>query len=428
MSASLPGRPAQNPKPARNPISRKQIEIVASRSVAIGSIVFAAQSALALLGEINDDTPIWTYTIVGALIVSLLLSLVCSLIVRFVRGSQGIVALVFALALITWPLQVVHAAPSTGSQWLYGLLNVGTSTAVVAFSSRLSAAYLFIVPSIYGIIRITPAGGAEPPADAILASIYSMILGGAVVVVITMLRQTATNVDIAQSAALDRYGRAVRQHATEIERVQVDSIVHDSVLTTLISAARAYTPEAKKLAAVMAGNAIGYLHEAALVQPDDGSTVRLRATAQRIADAAAELARPFRVTVTEVGPRSIPVSVGESIASAAQQAMFNSVQHGGDSPRIRRWVTIKGVRPGGIEIEIGDSGVGFAADSVPTERLGVRVSIIERVTNAGGVARIASSPGHGTIVSLRWPAPKSVRDAQERAQRANEVESVEVTK
>ena len=103
----------------------------------------------------------------------------------------------------------------------------------------------------------------------------------------------------------------------------------------------------------------------------------------------------------------MPVSVGEAIASAAQQAMFNSVQHAGDSPRIRRWVTIKGVRPGGIDVEIGDNGAGFAADAVPTERLGVRVSIIERIANAGGIARIASSPGNGTIVSLRWPAPKS---------------------
>ena len=412
MSASLSGRFAQNAKPARNPVSRKQIEIVASRSVAVGSIVFAAQTALAFLPQIGDETSLWTITIVGALVVSLLLSLVCSLIVRFVRGSQGIVALVFVIALITWPLAVVHPAASSGSEWLYNLLNVGTSTATVAFSSRQSAAYLFIVPSIYGIIRMTPAGGGEPPADAILASVYAMILGGAVVVVITMLRQTASNVDLAQSAALDRYGHAVRQHATEIERVQVDSIVHDSVLTTLISAARAYTPEAKKLAAVMAGNAIGYLHDAALVQPDDGSTVRLRAIAQRISDAAAELAQPFKVTISEVGTRSIPVNVGESIASAAQQAMFNSVQHAGDEPRIRRWVTIKGIRPGGIEIEIGDNGVGFAADTVPTERLGVRVSILERVANAGGTARITSSPGHGTIVSLRWPAPKAATDEE----------------
>jgi signal transduction histidine kinase len=248
---------------------------------------------------------------------------------------------------------------------------------------------------------------------AVLDSIYSMILGGAVVIVIVMLRQTATNVDVAQSGALERYSHAVRQHATEVERVQVDSIVHDSVLTTFISAARAYTPEAKKLAATMAGNAIGHLRDAALVQPDDGSTVRLRAVAQRVADAAQEMAKPFKVTTGEIGARSLPVSVGEALASAAQQAMINSVQHAGDSPRIRRWVTIKGVRPGGLEVEVGDTGAGFSSDSVPTERLGVRVSIIERVANAGGIARIASSPGQGTIISIRWPAPKAAGDATE---------------
>jgi hypothetical protein len=236
--------------------------------------------------------------------------------------------------------------------------------------------------------------------------VYSIILGGAVVVLITMLRQTATNVDIAQSAALERYGHAVRHHATEVERVQVDSIVHDSVLTTLISAARAYTPEGMELAAVMAGNAIGYLRDAALVQPDDGSTVRLRVVSQRIVDAAAGMARPFQLRNTEVGPRSVPAAVGEAIVSAATQAMVNSVQHAGDGPRIRRWVAIKPFRPGGIEVEVGDSGAGFDAQSVPTERLGVRVSIIERIGNAGGIARIVSSPHRGAVVTVQWPAPK----------------------
>jgi signal transduction histidine kinase len=187
----------------------------------------------------------------------------------------------------------------------------------------------------------------------------------------------------------------------------VDSIVHDSVLTTLISAARAYTPESMKLAAVMAGNAIGYLHDAAMVQPDDGSTVRLRAISERIIEAAAGMSRPVKATSTDVGPRSMPVSGGEAIASAALQAMYNSVQHAGDSPRIKRTVTIRGIRPGGIEVEIRDNGAGFSADAVPAERLGVRVSIIERVANAGGVARVDSSPGKGTVVNLRWPAPRS---------------------
>jgi signal transduction histidine kinase len=406
MSSNSAPRSAAAPKQARNPVSRKQVEIVLSRSVAAGSLVFAAQTASPLLAQAHESNPVWLLAAVIAIVASLLLALGCSIAVRQVRIAHGVAALVFAAALVSWPFAVVIPHAATDNQWLYYLLTVGTSTAAIAFSTRWAAIYLFVVPSIYGIVRMTPPGGGEPVPSAILDSVYSIILGGAVVVLITMLRQTATNVDIAQSAALERYGHAVRHHATEVERVQVDSIVHDSVLTTLISAARAYTPEGMELAAVMAGNAIGYLRDAALVQPDDGSTVRLRAVAQRISDAAAGMARPIQLRSTEVGPRSVPAAVGEAIVSAATQAMVNSIQHAGDSARIKRWVAIKAMRPGGIEVEVGDTGAGFDTQSVPTERLGVRVSIIERVGNAGGLARIVSSPGHGTTVTVQWPAAK----------------------
>jgi hypothetical protein len=407
MPSKTAPRSAPAQKQARNPVSRKQVEIVLSRSVAAGSLVFAAQTVSPLLSQYKESNHTWLMITGIAIVATLVLALVCSILVRYVRSSQGLVALVFVGALVTWPFDVVTPHSPTDNQWLYYLLTVGTSTAAIAFPTRWSAAYLFIVPSIYGIVRMTPPGGGEPVPEAILDSVYSIILGGAVVVLITMLRQTATNVDVAQSAALERYGHAVRHHATEVERVQVDSIVHDSVLTTLLSAARAYSPEAKALASVMAGNAIGYLHDAALVQPDDGSTVRLRAVAQRISDAATSLARPFQVRAVDVGPRSIPASVGEAIVAAATQAMVNSVQHAGESPRVKRWVAIKGLRPGGIQVEIGDNGAGFDAESIPTERLGLRVSIVERVGNAGGLAKIASSPNRGAIISVQWPAPKS---------------------
>jgi signal transduction histidine kinase len=65
---------------------------------------------------------------------------------------------------------------------------------------------------------------------------------------------------------------------------------------------------------------------------------------------------------------------------------------------------------GPLEIEIGDTGVGFVFDDVPTERLGLRVSIIERVANAGGRADIVSRPGEGTVVTILWPDP----DVEER--------------
>ena len=82
------------------------------------------------------------------------------------------------------------------------------------------------------------------------------------------------------------------------------------------------------------------------------------------------------------------------------------MQHGGASAS--RWLRISDAPESGILVEIGDDGPGFDITGVPIERLGVRVSILERVANAGGVARIDSAPGEGTVVSILWPAPEPV--------------------
>ena len=62
------------------------------------------------------------------------------------------------------------------------------------------------------------------------------------------------------------------------------------------------------------------------------------------------------------------------------------------------------MRAGGCVIEVADDGVGFDRHDVPDERLGLRVSIEERIANAGGAAEIGSQPGHGTTVTVAWPA------------------------
>ena len=241
--------------------------------------------------------------------------------------------------------------------------------------------------------------------SAFLDVSYAIILGGAVLLIITLLRQAAGSVDNAQATALERYSHAVRQHATELERVQVDAIVHDSVLTTLLSAARAYTPEAKALAASMAKNAMGHLKDAAAASPDDDAVVGLNQLAHRVVGATATLSAPFEVRTRNIDEGTIPVQSAEAVYSAAVQAMVNSLQHAGGS-ETRRWVTVSGIAGEGIQIDIGDNGAGFEVESVPIERLGLRVSIFERVANAGGQVEIDSAPGEGTIISIRWPHPE----------------------
>ncbi len=395
-------------KQSRNPISRKQVERVISRSVAVFGIVFGAQTVPWLLGQLNEAQPLYLWVMVPAIFGSLIVALVASIINKWVRVAHGMVSIFFMVGLVTWPFAIITTSNVfPGIYWLYYLLTVATATAAIAFSTIVATVYLFAAPMIYGIIRITPYGGAAALQLATLETVYSIILGAAVVMIVTMLRQAAANVDSAQAAALDRYSHAVRQHATEVERVQVDSIVHDSVLTTLLSAARAFTPQTEALSATMAGNAIGHLEAAARVSPDDGTIVRLSSLSQRIQDACAQMNSSFDMRISGVGTRSIAVQAAEAINSAAVQAMINSIQHGGDGAT--RWVEIRGIRPAGIEIVVGDTGVGFDPASVPSERLGVRVSIIERLANAGGIAGIDSAPGHGTTITIRWPhAPKTL--------------------
>ncbi|MDH6181742.1 signal transduction histidine kinase [Microbacteriaceae bacterium SG_E_30_P1] len=404
--ASAP--PELRGKQPRNPISSKQIEKVISRSVAVFGLVFAAQTVPWLLGQTDEAYPIWLWTVVPLLAGLLIVVNVASFAQRWVRPAHGTFAIVYLLVLASWPFAVLPgAAVFTGIHWLNYLITVATAMAAIAFTWPVATVYLFVAPLLYSIVRATPVGGGASWQLAVLEGMYALILGGAVLIIVQMLRYAAATVDQAQATALDRYGHAVRQHATEVERVHVDAIVHDSVLTTLLSAARAYTPEAKALAATMAGNAIGHLEDAALASPEDDATVRTSALAGRIVESASTFSERWEIRSGSLGTGSLPAAAAEALHSASVQAMVNSSQHAGDGDVVR-WVAVRGLRPSGIEVVVADTGAGFDLSSIPRERLGVRVSIIERVASAGGRAVIQSSPGEGTIITIRWPAQPAV--------------------
>ena len=386
----------------RGPVSRIQIDALVSRAVAGFGVLFGVQAVPTLLAQLGEVRPVWAAIVIPLLYAGLVVALVSAVAQRHVRLTHGFVAAWYVVGILTWPLAITDAAGGTHSTyWLYYLLTVASAMAAIAFPTLLAAAYVLLVPVVMGIVRV--ASGAVVAREAALDATYAVILGGAIILIITMLRQAATEVDRAQETALGAYALAVRQHATEVERVQVDAIVHDSVLTTLLSAARAETPESRALAASMAAKAIGHLRQAALVGPHDGASTPISEVGSRVADAAASAGAHFEVRMRGVGSRSIPAAAGEAVVSAAVQAMVNSVQHAGDAG-VKRWITVRGIHPLGIEVEVGDTGAGFAAWEVPTERIGVRVSILERVAQSGGRAEIDSAPGEGTVVSIRWPA------------------------
>jgi signal transduction histidine kinase len=106
------------------------------------------------------------------------------------------------------------------------------------------------------------------------------------------------------------------------------------------------------------------------------------------------------------------------------QAMVNSLQHAGTGDGVNRWLVVEEAAGGGIRIGIGDDGAGFALDAIPIERLGLRVSIIERVSNAGGSVEVDAGADRGTVIWITWPRPAA---PEEEASDLNAVASTAAT-
>jgi two-component sensor histidine kinase len=405
------GRLSETKQPL-NPISQRQIETVLSRAVGGIGLVFALQSLPVMLEQADARLPVLGFLAPALLGLAIGLVVLATVLKVHIKLATGAGAILYLLALASWPFLMRDPnAVLDGKPWLWYICTVATAYAAIAFPVWWAAAYTLLAPVAYGVIRMLPSGG---DADIVLASldtVYAILLGQVVLIIIFMLRQATSAVDVAQSNALLKYGMAVRQHATEVERVEVDSIVHDSVLTTLLSAAAARTPKEAELAANMARGAIARLNDAGQVPVGDETVIPFARLSHRIRQAAAAFAGPFTIVEDDIEFLALPVHTSDALYSATVQAMVNSMQHAGPTDAaLSRTLTLSSNRNGGCTIEVSDAGVGFDLGAVPTERLGLRISIQERVISAGGSVTVRTSPGHGTSVRIEWPRADTEAD------------------
>ncbi|MBX3094222.1 MAG: ATP-binding protein [Cryobacterium sp.] len=397
-----PGAP-----PVRRSPRRDRIEVILSRAVGIVGIAFGLMAFPVAIEQREILSPMGFWVTLIAVYGSLVVNVVASIVQRFVRTANAAVAIIWLVTMALWPLFVVDAAVVVdGRAWPWFLASVAVAAAAGAYLKvRRPITYLAMAVIAYGYVRLLPSGGGAPLDEMLLDVLSTVTFGGAVITIFTVFRRASSAVDKAQAAALSRYAEAATQDAISRERVRVDALVHDSVLTTLVEAARSTTPEAMELSARMAEEAIGHLEAAGEAssrtteqetEQDAGSSL-----AARLEQAVAQLGGDVVLRVGELEGRMLPLAVSDALHSAAMQAVINSLQHAG--ARVARWLAVHAVGDSGIRVEVGDTGVGFLIDELPSERLGLRVSVIERVTAVGGSVEIDSHPGEGTIVTLQWP-------------------------
>jgi signal transduction histidine kinase len=261
---------------------------------------------------------------------------------------------------------------------------------------------------VYGITGVIDSAGHLIRGDiALQNALYGSMIGLVIFALVTTFRYAARQVDTARTAAFARYDDAIRQHAREVERIEVDALVHDTVLASLQAADRARRPEEAALAVSMASDAIKRLATMDDPMTDAAETASLQSLVSGLERYAAALDVPFDITLDAASDLEISYPVAQNLYLAATQAMANSAQHAGgaDAARqVNRSVTVTVQGDEGVDIEVSDDGVGFDRLSIEPNRLGLRVSIIERVVAVGGTVELESAPGQGTRISIRWTA------------------------
>jgi signal transduction histidine kinase len=398
------------------PIGTRRIEMLLAGMVSLFGLLFAATTLPRVAQDWPQLDPGISLMVAVAVYGSIAVGALAALLHQWTRPVFCAIGIIYLGALALFPVSTGGHFTGQATPWLFALAGVPCALVVVAARWPVSVGYVLVVAVSIAAERLVPSGGAVSVSTALLDASSAVEVGVALLLVVNAVRRAARNVDSAQGAALSRYADAQIDEATESERVRTDALVHDSVLTTFLSAAGAHTRESQALAARMAVHTMGVLSRAT-VASSVGPKVPVGELLARIREDAGAVADSFAFSTQEVRERFVPENVADAIVSAAVQAMTNSVKHAG-GPEVPRSVLIKGAPDGAVCVHVADEGRGFDPSKVASERLGLRVSIIERMSRVSGAVDLHTALGEGTEFVLSWPASATapaVSDAEDEA-------------
>jgi signal transduction histidine kinase len=323
---------------------------------------------------------------------------------RAVKLFAALFSLVGVVGIAVWP--IVHHSPVSGQEqpWIFFLLNVITAATLLAFPLVWQIVLVVFVPLEWLVVRLVQSTGA--PFDVplfLLEASFALVLGSIVVTLGWLFRRVAATVDRRRAEADASYAEAIAADAAEQERLAVGALMHDSVLSALIAAARGHSSRERLLAVSMASEALTRLADAeqdASMGPE--GPVSLVVIAQQLQRVAEDLGVTITVPAPEV---AVPSDVARALAMAGVQAITNAVEHAGGTG-LAASITATDDPPR-VQVTVSDCGSGFDTSKVPDDRLGISASIMARMAAVRGRAAVDSGRD-GTTVTLTWTASERV--------------------
>ncbi len=240
---------------------------------------------------------------------------------------------------------------------------------------------------LIGVLLVAFASASLLHAFGVLRSLGTAI--GAVAIIATMLGLLFGPwvLRLGRTLASERAARIREQ-----ERAELGAHLHDSVLQTLaLIQKRAGDPrEVAGLARRQERELRHWLLEGA----GNGAPDTVAGALERAAAEVEEL-HGVPIEVVTVGDGRLDPRL-EAVVQAAREAMTNAAKFA-CSDRVDLYAEVE---PERVDVFVRDRGVGFDPRTIPSDRRGVRDSIIARMERHHGCASVTSRPGEGTEVEL----------------------------
>ncbi|SDH07581.1 hypothetical protein [Nonomuraea jiangxiensis] len=287
------------------------------------------------------------------------------------------------------PYLVAGEALEGGSSWVAGLVTMSIVITATVWRPWVAVPVGLAVATAYLVgLRL-----AAPYQDGIgtLGIHFVQILS--ITLLMTLLRRSAASAD----AFLRRSARAeialmVERMRREDELKQVGSI-HETSLHTLTMVGLGTYDEPSATLRAQAATDLAALEKLRDTPHADPVPIALDALLDEVAGRARGIDVRRRLI-----QETVPGEVAERFARAVTEALANVALHSG----VREAELVSSRQDGEIRVEVADQGAGFDLARVPSDRFGVRGSILDTMRSLPNAGADISSGTAGTRVSLWW--------------------------
>ncbi|KQS07405.1 histidine kinase [Curtobacterium sp. Leaf183] len=330
-----------------------------------------------------------------------------ALVVFGVNGAVWCTALTLVSGLAAMVILTSAAAPDVRSVVASGLVPLaagGLSSLLMAQRGHLAGLGLAALGGVASLAVMANATGT-----VLSAPVGGTALGWVLTAVVAYWISRSIPRVARRIYSIGTAHRAERQASeTEAQRRQGARLLHDTVLATLTLLAHSgvgVSEQAMREQAAEDARLLRHLRLGATPQPQQSGDYSLTRTEESPLGQTLESVKQrfgrmgLEVSWHGTGQVLLPTHVLDAFLLALAECLENVRRHAGvaeahvtivhDNDMVRAMVT--------------DSGVGFEIGAIDEERLGFKESVVNRLREVGGDARLFSAPGSGTTVVLEAP-------------------------